>query len=562
MGKYRHFLIIFCLFSLGLASCAKKKSDREDSGGSVSAVKGSPSTAPTSSALLPTSSDADPAAPNFSDPSSTIETQTDTSLSISVTITDAITANITDTNETVTSESCEKLGSFWAFNPKTQKCQSKLLQTGHTYYVISTMTGGCISAKTTDTDTTTDEKIVPPKLVPCKVDDMLKWKFILETDNSFSLHPQVTPSECLGALNNEQVVPAPLSTNPACGWASLFRIQASTSTADPNQVPVPISLVTDSGLHIPHPSNELYNDTNALFLTPTDAGEAFPWLLLDTQIDPLKAFLLLKAANQVPQQTRVKWTNRVLPRQFSDWMDLLPIDCGFSSIEQITLSPIMYGLQVGALQANYTCASTSLHLPQCTEIPSDCLDFPTGQQDYSLSSLLTKNSATNANNETEFNYSCTAPQRLTAFWYQDCKNAAGASDRTGRKQKVTRCCSSIGDDSGTAATPITNRIVWTADATNTSTDSTETINTTGSDQTCRPLGCRYLCPGAPIPSYRWSTSRTCTNMSNELLLGDITATPTIACTPGTHLQSLFLSLNSDSQRKYTLTYTCTRVPQP
>lgn len=565
MGKYRHFLIVLCLFSLGLASCAKKKSDREDSNGSVSAVKGSPSTTPTSSALLPTpTSNVDINADtslSFSDPSSDVgtETQTDTSLSIAVPITNAITANM-NAKETVTSTSCEKLGSFWALNAKTQQCQSKILQTGHTYYVISTLTGGCISAKQADANGTQLSMLVPCK----KEDDTLKWKFMLEADNSFSLHSLVTPSECLGALGNQQVVPAPLSTNPACGWASLFRIQASTSTADPNQIPVPISLVTDSGLYIPHPSNELYNANNALFLIPTDAGGAFPWLLLDTQVDPLKAFLLLTAANQVPEQTRTKWTNRVLPRQFSDWMDLLPIDCGFSSIEQIAFSPIMYGLQVGAVQASYTCASTALHLPQCTETTSDCLDFPTGQTDYSLSSLLTKNVATDTNSATEFNYSCEVPSRLTAFWYQDCKNAAGVSDGTGKKQKVTRCCSSVGDGSENAI-PTANTIVWTADATNTytQTGSTDTINTVGNNKTCRPLGCRILCTATPIPYYLLTqASDSCTNVSNELLLGDITATPTITCTPGAHLQSLSLSQNSDSQRKYTLTYTCTRVAQP
>lgn len=549
MGKCQHFLIAICLFGLGIASCAKKKSDRGDEG-SVSAARVSNSSPPpTSNPNIALTTDP---ALSFSDPSSTVATETDTSLSISVPITDAITANSTDTNTTITSESCEKLGSFWALNPRTQQCQSKILQKGHTYYVISTLTGGCISAKHADANGT-----MLSMLVPCKKDDdTLKWKFALEADNSFSLHPLVTPSECLGALDNQQLIPAPLSTNPSCGWASLFRIQASTSTADPNQVPVPISLVTDNGLNIPHPSNEVYNASSPLVLAPSDTG-AFPWLLLDTSVDPLKAFLMLTAATQVAEQVRTKWTNRVLPRQFSDWMDLLPIDCGFSSIEKIAFSPIMlYGPQVGALQANYTCASTALHVPQCTETTSDCLDFPTGLHDYSTTSLLTKNSATDTNSATEFNYSCEVPSRLTAFWYQNCK------DGTGRRQKVTRCCSSIGDATENAI-PTENTLVWTADATNTVTNSTDTINTTGGGQTCRYLGCRTICAGKPIPSYTWvQPSTNCTNVSNELLLADIIATPTITCTPGTHLQSLSLSQNSDSQRVYTLTYRCTRIAQP
>lgn len=534
MRKFGFFLATILLFT----ACSKKSTSRDSGVVSASQVAKKPTdTAAITSPLPPPVSTPD-TAPVFSDMET--QTETDPNAAIHVAITDAIVANTTGTGtDTSASPDCTKLGAFWVLDPISKQCKNQILQTGHSYFLMSGSTGSCISDVSADA-----QGHMVAQLSPCKNakdQDNQNWIFTLESDNTLTIHPKEKPTTCMGALGNQKTVPTALSTNATCGWASHFTLQAS-STADPNQNIVPISLTTDSGLCLLHP----LTDTTPT-LTPTACGE-FPWLLLDTGLDPNTYFSYL-GSNYA---TKTHTTDKVRPGLLAAWMQLLPIDCGSDSIESIKFFYTYYEGNPLTVQATYVCSSTSSNLATCVDTPSDCIPYPTGSTTYNSASLFYDASAST---QTGVHFACGDSSRLSAMRYQTCTNSTNATGM----QAVTHCCGQIGDQN--KADTKTSRPLDI---------STNYYVYTGNRYLCVTSDCQYttacfagVCGGDGA----YSVSTGFIDVTSQMLTSDFPSgndksATQLACQPGEYLKAFWitqksiLDTKSGTKPAFTVHYDC------
>lgn len=517
MRKYPFFLAIILLFT----ACSKKNTDR-DSGAVSASQLGKKSTDTTSDTTPPphTASTLN-TAPVFSETET--QNETDTNAAIHVAITDAIVANTTATDtDTSASPDCTKLGAFWALDPISKQCKNQILQKGHSYFLMSGSNGSCISDVSADA-----QGRMVAQLSPCKNakdQDNQNWIFTLEPDNTLTIHPTKNPTTCMGALGNQKTVPIPLSTNATCGWASHFTLQAS-STADPNQNIVPISLTTASGLCLLHPLTDTIPT-----LTPTVCG-TFPWLLLDTGLDPNTYFGYL-GANYT---TKTHTTDKVRPGLLAAWMQLLPIDCGSDSIESIKFFYTYDKGHAFTVQATYVCASTSSNLTTCMDTPSDCIPYPTGDTTYNAASLFYDATAATP---TGVHFACSDSSRLSAMKYQTCTNGTGM-------QAIAHCCGQVGDqnkaDTKTSKTLEIKSKYYAADGEKRHLYLCVTSDCSY-DSGCSWLGCKFS-------ENITSVGKGFVEITNEMITADFpsgtdTGTPQLSCLPGEYLKSLWITQTS------------------
>ena len=541
MRKFGFFLVTILLFT----ACSKKSTDRDSGVVSASQVTKKPTGTSSGTTAIPPQVFTPDTTPVFSDTDT--QTETDPNAAIHVAITDAIVANTTGTGtDTSASPDCTKLGAFWVLDPISKQCKNQILQKGQSYFLMSGSTGSCISDVSADA-----QGHMVAQLSPCtNGEDKQKWIFTLESDNTLTIHPKPTTSTttstttCMGALDNQKTVPIALSTNATCGWASHFILQAS-STADPNQNIVPISLTTDSGLCLLHP----LTDTTPT-LTPT-ACSTFPWLLLDTRLDPTTYFAYL-GSNYT---TKTHTTGKIRPGLLAAWMQLLPIDCGSDSIESIKFFYTYYQGNPLTVQATYVCSSTSSNLATCVDTFSDCIQYPTGSTTYNSASLFYDEKALTP---TGVHFTCTYPSRLSAMRYQTCTNSTNATGM----QAVTHCCGQIGDESkGETKTSKTLEIT------------TNYYVYTGNRYLCVTSDCQYtsacfagVCGGDG--SYAVGTGFI--NVTSEMITSDFPSgnnktASQLSCLPGEYLKNFWITQKSilDTEKgtkpAFTVHYDCAHL---